>query len=148
MSNANSQDSSNPKPPTEGIAESPPRQLAPSVGNLPVKSIASAGTSSALREDLPPLVHLNMIQKGGLTRREMKKLTREVNLAEATTVITPEYLGWSEQDVTFGLDDYPSAVPRPGHAALVVEAQIGGFNMSKVFMDGGSGLNLIFASTL
>jgi hypothetical protein len=40
------------------------------------------------------------------------------------------------------------AVPRPGHAALVLEAQIGGFNMSKVFMDGGSGLNLLFASTM
>ena len=89
-----------------------------------------------------------MIQKGGLTRREMKKLTREMSLAEATMVTTPEYLGWSEQDITFGLDDHPPAVPRPGHAALVVEAQIGGFNMSKVFMDGGSSLNLIFASTL
>jgi hypothetical protein len=36
--------------------------------------------------------------------------------------------------------------PKPGHAALVVEAQIGGFSMSKVFMDDESGLNLIFAS--
>ncbi|KAK1610840.1 hypothetical protein QYE76_034513 [Lolium multiflorum] len=32
--------------------------------------------------------------------------------------------------------------------ALVLEAQIGGYNMSKVFMDGGSGLNLLFASTM
>ena len=39
-------------------------------------------------------------------------------------------------------------MPRPGHAVLVLDAQIGGFEMSKVFMDGGSGLNLIFASTL
>jgi hypothetical protein len=39
-------------------------------------------------------------------------------------------------------------IPRPGHAALVVEAQIGGFSMSKVFMDVGSGLNLIFTSTV
>nr|XP_051211307.1 uncharacterized protein LOC127328772 [Lolium perenne] len=38
--------------------------------------------------------------------------------------------------------------PKPGHAALVVEAQIGGYNMSKVFMDGRSGLNLIFADTV
>ena len=30
----------------------------------------------------------------------------------------------------------------------MVEAQIGGFNLSKVFMDGGSGLNLLFANTL
>jgi hypothetical protein len=40
------------------------------------------------------------------------------------------------------------SIPKPGHAALVVEAQIGGFSMSKVFMDGGSRLNLIFASTV
>ena len=121
MSSANSQDSLNPKSPTEDIIESPPRQLAPSVGILPVKSIASAGTSSALRED-PSLAHLNMIHKGGLTKREMKKLTQEMSQAEAIMMITPEYLSWSEHDVTFGLDDHPSAVPRPGCAALVVEA--------------------------
>ncbi|KAK1628505.1 hypothetical protein QYE76_002820 [Lolium multiflorum] len=34
------------------------------------------------------------------------------------------------------------------HAALIVEAQIGGFKMSKVFMDGGSVLNLIFVDTI
>ena len=89
-----------------------------------------------------------MIQKGGLTRREMKKLTREMHMAEAVTASTPEYLRWSDQDITFGLDGHPSAVPRPGHAALVVEAQIGGFHMSKILMDGGSCLNLLFASTL
>ena len=30
----------------------------------------------------------------------------------------------------------------------MLEAQIGGFEMSRVFMDGGIGINLIFASTL
>jgi uracil-DNA glycosylase len=30
----------------------------------------------------------------------------------------------------------------------VFEAQIGGYKMSKVFMDGGSGINLIFDNTL
>ena len=89
-----------------------------------------------------------MIQKSGLSKREMKKFTREVNLAEAAMGITPEYVDWSEQSITFSRADHPPSVPRPGHAALVVEAQIGGFNMGKVFMDGGSGLNLLFASTL
>lgn len=95
-----------------------------------------------------PYAEVNMIQKGGLTKREMKKFTREVNLAEATMAITPEYLNWLEQNITFTRADHPPSVPRPGYAALVVEAQIGEFNMSKVFMDGGSGLNLLFASTL
>src|SRR3954469_8582672 len=78
----------------------------------------------------------------------MKKFTREVNLAEATMAIIPEYLEWSSQSITFSRADHPPSVPRPGHAALVVEAQIGEFNMSKVFMDGDSGLNLLFACTL
>ena len=89
-----------------------------------------------------------MIQKTELSKRIQKKLTREVNLAEATMTYIPEYLDWSEQNVTFSRADHPPSVPRPGHAALVVEAQIGEFNMSKVVMDGGSGLNLLFANTL
>ena len=68
-----------------------------------------------------------MIQKTVLSKRDMKKLTREVNLAEATMAITPEYLNWSEQNITFSRADHPPSVPRPGHAALVVEAQSGEF---------------------
>src|SRR3954447_781514 len=151
MSNANSQDSSKPKPPTEGIDEITPRQLALFLEILLVKSLASANTSSSAsihRKDSFPLVHASMIRKGGMTKREMKKLTREISLAETSVAGTPEYLSWSKQAVTFGLNDHPSIVPRPGHAALVVEAQIGGFNMNKVFMDRGSDLNLLFINTL
>src|SRR3954468_22419436 len=46
MSSANMQESQNPKPLAEGIAGEPPRQLAPSVGNL-LRAGASWGTSSA-----------------------------------------------------------------------------------------------------
>ncbi|XP_051219672.1 uncharacterized protein [Lolium perenne] len=60
----------------------------------------------------------------------------------------PEYIDWSNQSISFSKADHLKAVPRPGHAALVLEAQIGGYNMSKVFMDGGSSLNLLFASTM
>ena len=48
----------------------------------------------------------------------------------------------------FDRSDHPLSVPQPGHSALVLNAQIGGFDMSRVFMDGGSGLYLIFASTI
>jgi hypothetical protein len=71
-----------------------------------------------------------------------------VKYAEVAMVDTPEYIDWSDQSISFSKADHPKAVPRPGHAALVLEAQIGGYNMSKVFMDGGSGLNLLFASTM
>ena len=71
-----------------------------------------------------------------------------MHLAESSPPATPEYLNWSEGSVTFNRADHPLRVPRPGHSALVLEAQIGGFDMSRVFMDGGSGINIIFADTL
>src|SRR3954469_12572808 len=54
----------------------------------------------------------------------------------------------AETDITFSQSDHPPAIPRPGHAPLVLDAQIEGYNMDRVFMDGGSGLNIIFTSTL
>ena len=89
-----------------------------------------------------------MIQKGRPTNRVQKKITRQINLAMATPPAIPEYLSGSESCITFSRSDHPCQIPRPGHAALVLEALIGGFEMSRVFMDGGSGINLMFASTL
>src|SRR3954470_18484416 len=74
----------------------------------------------------PPHGHVSMINKAYPSKREMKKFTRELNLAEAC--MATEYVDWSEQPIYFSRDDHPASVPHPGHAALVVEAQIGGFN--------------------
>ena len=60
----------------------------------------------------------------------------------------PDYLRGSEIEITFSRADHPPVVPRPGHATLVVKAQISDLGMSKIFMDGGSGINIIFADTL
>jgi hypothetical protein len=89
-----------------------------------------------------------MIHKTSFSKREVKKFSREVKYAEVAMVDTPEFIDWSDQNISFSKADHPKAVPRLGHAALVLEAQIGGYNISKVFMDGGSGLNLLFASTM
>ena len=89
-----------------------------------------------------------MIQKGPPSRKSQKLITRQVALAITSPPATPEYLDWSETPITFDRSDHPPRVPRPGHSALVLDAQIGGFNMSRVFVDGGSGLNLIFPSTI
>lgn len=91
---------------------------------------------------------VNMIHKTSFSKREVKKFSREVKYTEVAMVDTPEFIDWSDQSISFSKADHPKAIPRPGHAALVLEAQIGGYNMSKVFMDGGSGLNLLFASTM
>ncbi|KAK1665120.1 hypothetical protein QYE76_053279 [Lolium multiflorum] len=96
----------------------------------------------------PPHGQMSMIHRTGVSRREMKKLTQEINLAESIMANIPDYIDWSSQSIMFSRADHPMTIPKPGHAALVVEAQIRWFKMSKVFMDGGSGLNLIFLDTI
>ncbi|KAK1615371.1 hypothetical protein QYE76_020888 [Lolium multiflorum] len=44
--------------------------------------------------------------------------------------------------------DHPQQVPRPGQSALILPAVIAGFDVSRVFIDGGSSLNLMYADTL
>jgi hypothetical protein len=43
---------------------------------------------------------------------------------------------------------HPITVPQPGNAPLVIKAQIGMYDVDRVFMDAGSGINLIYAKTL
>jgi hypothetical protein len=89
-----------------------------------------------------------MIQRGRPTNRIQRKRGREVFQAEHALLASPDYLNWSEQPIGFDRSDHPLKIPRPGHQALVLEAQIGGFTSKKVFMDGGSNLNLIYADML
>jgi hypothetical protein len=54
----------------------------------------------------------------------------------------------SEQPIEFNREDHPITVPWPGNAPLVLKAQIGGYDIERVFMDAGSGIKLIYAKTL
>jgi hypothetical protein len=54
-----------------------------------------------------------------------------------------EYLHWSEQPIEFNREDHPITIPWPSNAPLVLKAQIGGYDVERVFMDAGSGINLI-----
>ena len=94
------------------------------------------------------LVNMGMIQKGRPSNRVQKSITRQVNLVINSPPSTSEYLSGCESCITFDKRDHPHQVPRLGHYPLVLDAQIGGFKMSRIFMDGGRGINLIFASTL
>jgi hypothetical protein len=63
-------------------------------------------------------------------------------------VATPVYLDWSNKPITFDQGDHPDYVPSPGRYPLVVDPIIGNVRLSKVLMDGGSSLNIIYAETL
>jgi hypothetical protein len=58
------------------------------------------------------------------------------------------YLDWSDKPITFDQDDHPDRVPSPGKYPLVVDPVIGNVRLTKVLMDGGSSLNIIYAEIL
>jgi hypothetical protein len=89
-----------------------------------------------------------MIQPVPKLNKEEKSINRQVNLAVTSSPATTKYLHWSEQPIEFSRDDHPITVPRPGNASLVLKAQIGTYDVDRVFMDIGSRINLIYTKTL
>jgi hypothetical protein len=89
-----------------------------------------------------------MIQPVPKSKKERKNISRQVNLAISSPPATTEYLRWSDQPVRFSRADHARKVPRPGHLPMVLKTQIGGYDIGRVFMDAGSGINLIYARTL
>jgi hypothetical protein len=53
-----------------------------------------------------------------------------------------------QQPIDFNREDHPITVPRPGNTPSVLKAQIEGYDVDRVFMDAGNGINLIYAKTL
>jgi hypothetical protein len=63
-------------------------------------------------------------------------------------VAAPVYLDWSDKPITFDQADHPDHVPSPGKYPLVADPVVGDIRLTKVLMDGGSSLNIIYAETL
>jgi hypothetical protein len=100
-----------------------------------------------LARHLGPKIYMSaMIQSVPKSKKERKSISRQMNLAISSPPATTEYLRWSDQLVKFSRS--PKKFPRPGHSPMVLKAQIGGYNIGRVFMDAGSGINLIYARTL
>jgi len=59
----------------------------------------------------------------------------------------PRYLRWSEQSITWSREDHPPRVNNPGQLALVVAPQVGGYKLTKVLMDGGISVNILYCET-
>jgi hypothetical protein len=79
------------------------------------------------------------------SRRHEKLIRREVMNAD---VAKPSYLKWPEVLITFNRKDHPDNVPQPGSYPLVVAPLFKSIRIHKVLMDGGSGINVLYASTL
>jgi hypothetical protein len=76
---------------------------------------------------------------------QRKRERHEVLTAEKAP---PSFLDWSEDAITFSWEDHPNRIPNPGQYPLVVDPVIGNVRFSKVLMDGGSSLNILYAHTL
>ena len=59
-----------------------------------------------------------------------------------------EPLWWSETPITFDRHDHWVHLPRPGAYPLVVSSVVSQVRLAKVLIDGGSALDIIFASML
>jgi hypothetical protein len=73
---------------------------------------------------------------------------RERHEVLTTEKAPPSFLDWSEDAITFSREDHPNRIPNPCQYPLVVDPVIGNAQFSKVLMDGGSGLNILYAHTL
>jgi hypothetical protein len=99
-------------------------------------------------EEFPEVHNCFMIyggQAANASARHRKQERREVC---SVKVAAPVYLDWSDKPITFDQGDHPDCVPSPGRYPLVVDPVIGNTRLTKVLMDGGSSLNIIYAETL
>ena len=73
-----------------------------------------------------------------------KRTIRELAEVYQVAIANP----WSDTAITFNASDEPTFRTTRAPAALVLSPIVDGFRLTKVLMDGGSGLNLIYEETL
>jgi hypothetical protein len=95
-----------------------------------------------------PEVHVCFMIYGGpsmcLSRRQRKHEHREIFSVQLTT---PLFLDKSETAIPFDHSDHPNYVPNPRVYPLVVDPIIANTRLTKVLMDVGSSLNIIYTKT-
>ena len=69
---------------------------------------------------------------------------REINMATTQPGATLAYLKWLETTITFDRSDHANHIKPPGRFPLVVSVIVSGTRLTKVLMDGGSRLNILY----
>jgi hypothetical protein len=99
-------------------------------------------------EEFPEVHDCFMIYGGQVANASARHRKQERREACSVKVAAPVYLDWSDKPITFDQGDHPDRVPSPGKYSLVVDPVIGNARLTKVLMDGGSSLNIIYVETL
>jgi hypothetical protein len=79
------------------------------------------------------------------SKRQHKVHYREASIAE---MVVPSFLRWSESPITLDQRDHPSHIARLGCYPLIVNPIIRKKCLTKVLMDGGNVLNILYVDTL
>jgi hypothetical protein len=98
--------------------------------------------------EFPEVHNCFMIYGGQVANASAQHRKQECWEVFSVKVATPVFLDWSDKPITFDQGDHPDCVPSPGRYPLVIDPVIGNARLSKVLMDGGSSLNIIYAETL
>jgi hypothetical protein len=99
-------------------------------------------------EEFPEVHDCFMIYSGQVANASARHRKQERREVFSVKVVAPVYLHWSDKPITFDQGNHPDRVPSPGKYPLVVDPVIGNVRLTKVLMDGGSSLNIIYAKTL
>jgi hypothetical protein len=96
----------------------------------------------------PAVDNVFLIFRGPTVDMSNSQRKRERHEVLAAEKVPPSFLDWSEDAITFSREDHPNHIPNPGQYPLVVDPVIGNARFSKVLMDGGRTLNILYAHTL
>jgi hypothetical protein len=99
-------------------------------------------------EEFPEVHGCFMIYGGQVANSSARHRKQERREVCSVKVAASVYLDWSDKPITFDQGDHPDCVSSPGKYPLVVDPIIGNTRLTKVLMDGGSSLNIIYAETL
>jgi hypothetical protein len=99
-------------------------------------------------EEFPEVQNCFMIYDAQMANASTQHRKQERREVCSVKVAVPVYLDWSDKPITFDQGDHPDYVSSPGRYPLVVDPIIDNVRLSKVLMDGGSSLNIIYVETL
>jgi hypothetical protein len=99
-------------------------------------------------EEFPEVHNYFMIYGGQVANASARHRKQERREVCSVRVAAPVYVDWSDNPITFDQGGHPDFVSSPGRYPLVIDPIIGNVRLSKVLMDGGSSLNIIYAETL
>ncbi|KAK1662350.1 hypothetical protein QYE76_050509 [Lolium multiflorum] len=126
------------------IQQSGQQQLPPPPPPPPQHQVQQAQPHQPNEAFPPPRGQMSMIHRTGVSKREMKKLTREINLAESIMANIPEYNrqfqeGKVEFEVVNWESQYHAILGRPAYAKFMAVPH---YAYLKLKMPGNNGTNI------